>query len=208
MIVKVCGVTRLDDAMCAMECGASAIGFVFWPDSPRAMTPELAAEISHAMPAGTLRVGVFVDPDPTLVATLVRTVGLDLVQLHGSEPVSPFRAAGVRLVKAVSLHGPEDVAAARRLPHDVTPLVDARDGQRHGGTGKLANWTLAAELGRERPIWLAGGLRAENVRAAIRLVKPAGLDVSSGVESAPGIKDRARLEAFFEAVRAEEREAS
>ena len=129
----------------------------------------------------------------------VAVAGCDVAQLHGDETLTPYRATGRRLVRAVSLASDADVDAVLALPSDVTVLVDAEDKTRRGGTGLKANWPLAARVARERPIILAGGLRAENVGDAIACVKPWAIDVSSGVEEAPGIKSPTLLAAFFEA---------
>lgn len=205
--IKVCGITRVEDAERAVELGASALGFVLWPRSPRAVPAARAASIARAVPAGVRRVGVFVNPSPDDVARAVAAIGLDAVQLHGDEPASEFAGVGAALVKAVALSGESDVEAAAAVPEDVTVLVDASDRERRGGTGRQANWALAARLSARRPVWLAGGLTAENVGEAIATVRPALVDVSSGVESAPGLKDSARLAAFFAAVREARREA-
>jgi phosphoribosylanthranilate isomerase len=205
--VKVCGLTRLDDARLAVACGADALGFVFWPRSPRSARPETARAISRALPALVSRVGVFVNQSVDEVWTVVKDVGLDVVQLHGDEAPGAFLDMGVRVIKAVSLDDPGSVEETLRYPSDVNVLVDASDRDRRGGTGKRANWELAARLAAERPVILAGGLTAENVPEAILQVRPWGVDVSSGVEAAPGIKDAARLKAFFAAVATSEGDA-
>jgi phosphoribosylanthranilate isomerase len=207
LLVKVCGITRREDAACAVDLGADAVGFVFWPSSPRLVGVKVAADVAADLDGRVLRVGVFVDATPELVSRLVRQVGLDAVQLHGDERVDDFRGVGARLVKAVTLGGPDDVALAAAMPRDVTLLVDAHDRARRGGTGQRADWARAAQLSANRAIWLAGGLTAGNVADAVRRVKPSGIDVSSGVESAPGVKDRSRLEAFIAAARKAEMEA-
>lgn len=202
MMIKVCGITCPEDARRAADLGADAIGMVFWPGSPRAVTPAAAAEIASAVNGRVLRVGVFVDAAPDDVREVVRRSGLDAVQLHGDEAPDAFRGVGAPMIKAVALDGPADVEAAVRLPDDVTVLVDARDSRRRGGTGRQADWLRAAELAAKRRVWLAGGLTAANVADAVRRVRPAGLDVSSGVESEPGVKDPARVAAFVAAARA------
>ncbi len=198
--VKICGITRREDARLAVELGADALGFVFWPDSPRAMTSDRAREIVLSLPASVTKVGVFVDPLPDDVAWLVESIGLDTVQLHGGEAVERFEFIGVALVKAVRLESDQDVERAADLPEFVTPLVDAADRSRPGGTGRLADWRRAALLAARRPIMLAGGLVASNVADAIRTVRPWAVDVSSGVERYPGIKDAERMTQFFQAV--------
>ena len=205
--VKICGITRAVDAEFAAEAGADAIGFVFWPGSPRAVSRDAAVRITRNLGKHVMRVGVFVNADAQTVGEVVGEVGLDAVQLHGEEPVRHFKRLGVRLIKAVSLSHTMDVEAAAAIPEDVTVLVDATDRERRGGTGQRANWVMAGFLAARRPMWLAGGLTAENVADALRAVNPVAVDVSSGVESAPGVKDHARLVAFLAAVRAGQVEA-
>jgi phosphoribosylanthranilate isomerase len=198
--VKVCGITRIEDASEAVRLGAAALGFVFWPASPRAISVEAAREVTGAVPPLVARVGVFVDASADDVARIADEVGLDAVQLHGDERIDGYARVKSRLIKAVTLNSDDDVFGAAALPAHVTTLVDATDRVRRGGTGQLADWRHAAALAARRPIILAGGLTADNVAGAIKQVRPWALDVSSGVESAPGIKSRERLEAFFAAV--------
>ena len=200
--VKVCGITRVDDAAAAVELGAAALGFVFWPRSPRRITVETAREIGGTLPPFVARIGVFVDMPADDVGRIVDEARLDGVQLHGDEKPDQYRGLKARLLKAVTLDSDTDVKAAATLPAHVTVLVDATDRVRRGGTGKIADWTNAAALAAQRPVILAGGLTVANVGEAIRQVRPWAVDVSSGVESAPGIKSRERLEAFFAAVNA------
>ena len=198
--VKVCGITRIEDASEAVRLGAAALGFVFWPASPRAISVEAAREVAGAVPPLVARVGVFVDAAADDVARIADAVGLDAVQLYGDERIDGYARVKSRLIKAVTLNADDDVFVAAALPAHVTTLVDATDRARRGGTGQLADWRHAAALASRRPIILAGGLTADNVAGAIQQVRPWALDVSSGVESAPGIKSRERLEAFFAAV--------
>jgi len=186
--VKICGITRAGDAARAVALGADAVGFVFWPRSPRVVSAAAAHSIASALPAWVARVGVFVNATPDDVVQVVQQVGLDVVQLHGGEAVYGYSALAVRLIKAVTLDSDADVERAAALPAHVTVLVDATDPVTHGGTGRAADWSRAAALARLRPIMLAGGLSAENAAAAVETVRPWALDVSSGVESAPGIK--------------------
>jgi phosphoribosylanthranilate isomerase len=199
--VKICGITRREDAELAAELGADALGFIFWPGSPRRVDPVRAADIGRGLPASVARVGVFVDAPLDEVRTVVHEAGLDAVQLHGSEAVDDYRLPGVTLIKSFDLVQGTDAGRAIALPRHVTPLVDAHDRVRHGGTGRAANWERAAEVARARPILLAGGLTAETVGAAVALVHPWGVDVSSGVESSPGVKSAERLRAFFDEVK-------
>jgi phosphoribosylanthranilate isomerase len=197
--VKICGITRAEDAALAVELGASALGFVFWPSSPRAVSAAQARSIAAAIPPFVARVGVFVNVAPAEVAAVVRDVGLDAIQLHGDEAVADYGAVGARVIKAVSAETDDDVARAIALPIEATPLVDAADPIKRGGTGQLADWDRAAQIAHRRPILLAGGLHPGNVTTAITRVRPWAVDVSSGVETAPGIKSADRLAAFFAA---------
>ena len=199
--VKVCGITRVDDALLAGDLGASAVGFVFWPRSPRYLDPAEARRIAARLPGDVAPVGVFVDPSAEEVRQVVEQVGLAAVQLHGDEPPAFCRELPYRVIKAV---GVEEAAATRAaavaVPEEATVLLDARDPERRGGTGRTVDWEIAAGIAAARRVFLAGGLGPANARVAIRTVRPYGLDVSSGVESAPGRKDPARLRAFFDEV--------
>ena len=201
MKVKVCGMTRLEDARLACELGASAVGFVFWDRSPRRIDPRAAAEITSALPAGALAVGVFVDAPVERICELVDRVGLGAVQLHGDEPEEQMRRlpAEVTLIKALSVRSPADVETALGLPDRFTVLLDVHDPVRRGGTGRTVDWTLAAEVARRRRTFLAGGLGPDNVAEAIAAVRPYGVDASSRLEASPGIKDPAKLRTFLTA---------
>jgi phosphoribosylanthranilate isomerase len=198
--VKICGMTRLEDAELAIDLGADAIGFIFWPGSPRAITAERVAVISRRLPPFVTRVGVFVNAAPAEVRAMVTTAGLDAVQLHGDEAVEDFDGVNARILRGMSVEDDDALDLAVRLPAHVMPLVDAADRSRRGGTGQLADWDRAYALAGQRPIILAGGLTAENVSDAVRRVRPWGIDVSSGVEDAPGIKNADRLRALFDEV--------
>ena len=199
--VKVCGMTRLADARLACELGASAVGFVFWDKSPRRIDPRAAAEITAALPAGALAVGVFVDAPVERMCELVDRVGLGAVQLHGDETRQQIRRlpADVTLIKALAVRSPADVETALGLPDRLTVLLDVHDPVRRGGTGRTVDWTLAAEVARRRRTFLAGGLGPDNVAEAIAAVRPYGVDASSRLEASPGIKDPARVRAFLTA---------
>jgi phosphoribosylanthranilate isomerase len=205
--VKICGMTRAGDAALAVQMGADAVGFVFWPESPRAVTPDVARAIAATVPPLVARVGVFVNAPAREVTEIVRSVGLDAVQLHGDEPVDAYASVPARIIKAVVLESAADVERAAALPAHVTPLVDAADRIRRGGTGSLADWSYAAELAGRRLVMLAGGLTAENVAEAVRVVRPWAVDVSSGVETTPGVKSAERLAQFFAAVTGRSEEA-
>jgi phosphoribosylanthranilate isomerase len=196
MLVKICGITRLEDAEAAVDAGASAIGFVFWPKSPRFIDPHRARQIAAALPPFVSTVGVFVNQPREYVNGVASLVRLSAVQLHGEETPA-FAAALVHpVLKAVST-ATADIEA---WPARIRLLLDVHDPVARGGTGRLVDWTAAADLAARREILLAGGLTPDNVADAVARVRPFGIDVSSGVERAPGIKDQGRLRALFEAV--------
>ncbi len=148
-------------------------------------------------------VGVFVNQPVDEVLATARAAGLTGIQLHGDEDAAAYAAEGLRLVKAVPVPEAFTADALTAIPSDVTVLLDAHDPVRRGGTGRTIDWTRAAEAARLRPIILSGGLTPENIRTAVRTVRPYGVDVSSGVESAPGVKDESRLRSLFAALRSE-----
>jgi phosphoribosylanthranilate isomerase len=197
--VKVCGVTRPADARIAAELGAAAIGLLMWPRSPRYVDVHAAREIVASLPPFVLAVGVFVNQPEA--ESLAEEIGLDVVQLHGDESPDSYRAYTRRVIKMVPVNGPGTRNAVHAVPAHASVLLDAHDPARRGGTGLTVDWSLAADIAAERPVILSGGLNAENVGEAIRSVRPFAIDVSSGVESAPGVKDPDKLRAFFAAVR-------
>jgi len=198
MIVKICGITRAEDAEAAATYGAAAIGFVFWPSSPRAIDPAHARSIAAHLPPSVTLVGVFVNQPADYVNAVADQVGLGAVQLHGDE--TPDYAAAVErpVLKAIPLGEDAEALVERWTP--ATVLLDAPDPVRRGGTGRPIDWARAAALAARRRILLAGGLTPENVAEAVARVRPFGIDVSSGVESAPGAKDPAKLRALFAAL--------
>jgi phosphoribosylanthranilate isomerase len=198
--VKICGITRSEDAALAVQLGADALGFVLWPASPRAIGSDRARLIASEVPRAVTRVGVFVDPLPDDVAWLVESLSLDTIQLHGTEAVESYEWIGAAIVKAVRLDTDQDIERAADLPEYVTPLVDASDRRLPGGTGLVADWRRAARLAARRPIMLAGGLVPSNVAEAVRVVRPWAVDVASGVEQYPGVKSAERMTQFFQAV--------
>ncbi len=197
MMVKICGITRPDDALAAVTAGAQAIGFVFWPGSPRAITAEAARVVVRMLPPFVTTVGVFVNQTLAQIQRTVERSGISVVQLHGDEAPELAEALSVPVIKAVS----QVTQALDAWPDRVTLLVDAHDPVRRGGTGQTADWDAAAQLARQRRIVLAGGLNAGNVAAAVAHVRPFGIDVSSGVESAPGIKDVGKIGDLFRALK-------
>ena len=199
MFVKICGITRVEDAQAAVAAGANALGFVFWPKSPRYVDPARARDIVATLPPSVTPIGVFVDQPADEVNRVANEVGLGAVQLHGSENEAYVRTMTRPVVKAVAVAG-GPAPAVDAWTSDVTVLLDVHDPVKKGGTGKTIDWTMAAEIAKRRNVVLAGGLTPDNVAAAIAQVRPYGIDVSSGVESAPGIKDHERISALFEAV--------
>jgi len=198
--IKVCGITREEDARAAVEAGAHAVGFIFAAGSPRCVSPELAARIARTLPPHVARVGVTVSLSPDEVRTLVREVGLTAIQAHGEESAETCRAYGVPVVKAFrSVPG---FPLHRLEPYRDRPiLLDAYDPELRGGTGRTADWELARRAGEAGfRILLAGGLGVENVLEAVARARPVGVDLNSLVETAPGIKDPDRVRAALERV--------
>jgi phosphoribosylanthranilate isomerase len=202
--IKVCGLTRLEDVAAAAEAGVDAVGFVLWPGSPRATTVATAARLGAALPPWTVRVGVFVAASVEAVAAAIRDAGLGAVQLHGVADPAPYLSLAVPILWSTPLR---ESAPDPTAPPGTTLMVDAYDPRRHGGTGRPVDWTRAAAIARRERLVLAGGLTVDNVATAISQVRPYGIDVSSGVEEAPGIKSATRLRAFVAAARATALEA-
>ena len=204
IFVKICGITTLDDALAAHEAGADALGFNFWPGSPRCITPQAAAGITAHLGSNTLKIGVFVDPTAEEVRETVRLAGLDLAQIHGRVPPLSIRlwqalAAGPDLEDQLQMALRSNAAGAS-IPEAF--LIDTPAGAQRGGTGRVFDSRRARGLpGR---IVLAGGLSPDNVAQAIREARPWGVDACSRLESAPGRKDPAKMRAFIQAVRAAE----
>jgi phosphoribosylanthranilate isomerase len=215
--IKICGITNVGDARCAAEAGADLIGFVFYPKSPRFVTPEQATAITQAIRGefggqAPRFVGVFVDEPIGQVRAVLDAAGLDLAQLHGNESADEMQRLIPRVFKAIRPQAHDDVHAiaaayCRAMPEDDTLpqlLLDAYHPEEFGGTGIQADLNLARDLARRIRLLLAGGLTSETVGVAIRRVRPWGVDVSSGVERAKGIKDRTRIRTFVQAVRGEQ----
>ncbi len=197
VLVKICGITRLEDALASVEAGADALGFNFFPASPRYVSPEVAGRIVSVLPAGIRKVGVFVNPEPEAVARIRKTVGLDTVQLHGDE--DPVLFTGVDpLWRALRVDAGFRADALPSWPVEAI-LLDGPAGVLYGGAGLPFDWAAARGIGCR--IVIAGGLDAQNVAEAIRLAQPWGVDSCSRLESAPGIKDHGRIRAFVKAVR-------
>lgn len=198
--IKICGLTRTEDVETCLALGVEAIGLNFWPRSPRAVTLEVAAPLAERARGRARVVGVFVDAGEDELRATMDAVGLDSVQLHGSEPDALLLALSPRAYRAVRLRGPDDVARALRTPGDEV-LIDAFAASAPGGTGQLLDAELARAVTSQRRTWLAGGLTPDNVAERIALTSPFGVDVASGVEASPGVKDPAAIERFVRAVR-------
>lgn len=198
--VKICGITRLEDAVLATELGAFAIGFVFWPQSPRAIDIGRARGIAEALPSHILKVGVFVDQTVDEVKQIAAATSLNAIQLHGRESAAYVRQFERPVFKSIAVSPSFDLDQMNDIPTHATVLLDAYDPVTRGGTGRTIDWSLAAAAAARRPVILSGGLTPENVRGAIDTVRPFAIDVSSGVERTPGVKDAERLRSLFDAV--------
>jgi phosphoribosylanthranilate isomerase len=197
--VKVCGLTRADEAAACAALGAWGVGVVFAPESRRRVDAERAAAVLGAVPRATARVGVFVDAPPSEMAALARRCGLTHLQVHGTPPEEASAASGLPVIEALAVDGPGALARARESAADLV-LLDASVPGRHGGTGTTFDWSVLEAEPLGRPFALAGGLTAENVAEAIARTRPDVVDVSSGVESAPGRKDPDLVRRFIERV--------
>ncbi len=197
--VKICGVTRLEDALAAARLGADALGFNFWPGSRRYVAPEVAREIVRRLPPFVTAVGVLVDPSRDEALRAAARSGVQVLQLHGDEPPELCAALPLPVVKALRVAGPASLAAM--AAYDVAGFLLDAPSPGYGGSGATFDWALAREAARSVRVILAGGLRPENVADAIRAVAPWGVDVASGVEASPGVKDEAKVAAFLRAAR-------
>ncbi|MCB1671898.1 MAG: phosphoribosylanthranilate isomerase [Gammaproteobacteria bacterium] len=201
--IKICGITRAEDARLAADLGADALGLVFHPASSRALNPDSIANVVGRLPAFVTVVGLFVDPELALVQQVLETGLVQCLQFHGNESVDFCRSFGVPFIKAIRVR---DLDQARRqlqpFQGQCSVILDAYVKGRPGGTGEAFDWSLAKAVVSDghNPVILAGGLTPENVASAIAAVSPYGVDVSTGVEQRPGIKDPDKLRRFFDAV--------
>ncbi|MCU0226190.1 MAG: phosphoribosylanthranilate isomerase [Bryobacterales bacterium] len=199
-LVKICGITNLPDALVSVEAGADALGFNFFADSPRYVRPEVAAEIVRALPPTVRTVGVFVNASPAEVDVIRAQVGLDVVQLHGSENPAHYQGPAT-LWRAVRVEAGFQPSHLPHWPVEAV-LLDGPAGALYGGAGIPFDWQAARAL--PMPVIIAGGLHPLNVADALRQAQPWGVDACSRLESSPGIKDHMRIRAFLDAVRAAE----
>ena len=192
--LKVCGITLIEDAQVAIECGAEFLGFNFYRKSPRYISPEAARTIIEQLPSGVITVGIFVnEAQPQDVLEILKVSGVQLAQLHGDEDADYCAAVGAeRVIKALRVGEGFDVRQVLSYPAWAI-LLDAFDKNLYGGTGKTANWEVAREAAKLTRLFLAGGLSPENIVEAVQAVQPFAVDVNSGVESAPGIKAADKL---------------
>lgn len=198
--IKICGITNLEDAIAAVEYGADALGFVFQPKSPRVITPELAREIVFGIPPFITTVGVFVDRSKEEIEKIVSHVGLNIIQLHGSEPPDSCQMSR-KVIKAIRVKDLTDLESLKNYTVSAF-LLDTYSPHTIGGTGQIFNWDIAVEAKKFGRIILAGGLNPENVEEAIRWVQPYGVDVATGVEgNEKGKKDHRKLKLFIEKAR-------
>jgi phosphoribosylanthranilate isomerase len=198
-ILKICGMTRIGDALHAVRAGATAIGFVFWKGSPRYIDPDRAGEIAAALPPSVKTVGVFVDEPVESIRATAKVARLRMVQLHGHEPPAYVDQIEQPVIRAVSLETVEETVWT--WPAETMLLLDSTDPAR-GGRRARVDWPRAALVTRHRRVVLAGGLTPDNIEEAIVTVRPIGVDVASGVESAPGVKDLDQVARFLTNARA------
>ena len=200
MEIKICGIANMEDASFVASCGVDAIGFIFYPKSPRYVAPEMVKNIIEKIPTEITRVGVFVNHDVAEVKETVDFCGLDLVQLHGDEsPAYCGQFPRSQVIKAFAPRTEDDLEKMKAYPVNAV-LVDAHDPVHYGGTGEQAEWTLAARVKATHPLILAGGLSMANIKEAIEQASPHAVDINSGVEIAPGKKDHQKVKAIIDLV--------
>ncbi|MFO8030303.1 MAG: phosphoribosylanthranilate isomerase [Cyclonatronaceae bacterium] len=200
--LKICGITTLEDARFAAGAMADYLGFLFYPGSPRYLSPRKAAEISGWI-EGPEKVGVFVNQNAAEINEIVERVGLDLVQLHGDESPSMVSDLSVPVIKAFRIESNPDVKGLKSImsawePHADFFLMDSKGDGGHGGTGKTWDWGVIRDLVPQRPFFLAGGVATTNVTHAVRTIRPYAIDLSSSIEDKPGIKDFEKMQDFFD----------
>jgi phosphoribosylanthranilate isomerase len=197
--VKICGITRLEDALAAARHGADALGFNFWPGSKRFIAPADAAAIVRKLPPAVEAFGVFVNASREEILAAVAASGVGTAQLHGDEPPALCASLPLPVVKAIRVDGPSALAAL--AAYEVSAFLLDAAGPGFGGSGRTLDWELAAEAARAARVFLAGGLTPENVGEAVSRVRPYGVDVASGVELMPGVKDEEKVRRFVQAAK-------
>jgi len=195
---KICGITRVEDALLAAELGAAAIGFVFYPKSPRYIEASAAGRISAQLPAHLARVGVFVNPDSEFLFFTAQSAQLTHLQLHGEESVSLCESAPLPVIKTVRNTTELEKYVAASV---AAFLIDSKTPNQFGGTGQIADWNFCRQVREHAPVILAGGLSASNIAAAIELTSPDAVDLSSAIESSPGVKDHQKVREFFDTLK-------
>ena len=194
--VKICGITNLEDALVAAEAGAHALGFVFFRKSPRYVEPEVAAEIINKLPPFVTPVGLFVNEAESKVWDTLNMTGINVIQFHGDESPEYTDSFHMRVIKAIRVKNVESLNAVADYKCSSI-LLDAWSPDAYGGTGKKFDWDILRRMGLDKRVVLAGGLNAENVADAANLIRPYAVDVSSGVEVSPGIKDHKKIRLFI-----------
>jgi len=194
---KICGITRAEDALLAAELGAAAIGFVFYSKSPRYIEASAASHISAQLPSRLARVGVFVNPEFETLTITAESAHLTHIQLHGDESIECCQLAPLPVIKTV-----RNATELEKYVHAPVAafLIDSKTPNQFGGTGQIADWNFCRQVREHAPVILAGGLSASNIAAAIELTSPDAVDLSSAIESSPGVKDRQKLHEFFAAL--------
>jgi len=200
--IKICGITREEDALAAAGHGADFLGFIFVPSTPRFIEPEQAAAIAAAVRGrgdAPQLVGVFRDASNDYIRAIRDLVGLDVVQLHGGESEDDIRELGIPAVKTLRVR--DTLPETQATPSAAWLLFDTYDERRAGGTGRRFDWGVLTAYARSKPFFLSGGLGPDNIAAAISLVRPDAVDIGSGVEASPGVKDHGKLRALFERIK-------
>lgn len=201
MRVKICGITRLEDAQRAVELGASVLGFIFYPGSPRFIKPEEATKIISQLPKNVQKVGVFVSPSLQDVREQLELSGAEIAQIHGEHSTELKQLGGRRLIYALPVHTTFDPTIVKHYRFAEGVLLDTYNRKQHGGSGETFNWQIAVKAKEYGRIILAGGLNPDNICAAIEQVNPWMLDVNSGVESEAGVKDHQKLKQLFDNIK-------
>ncbi|MBI5181663.1 MAG: phosphoribosylanthranilate isomerase [Nitrospirae bacterium] len=197
VLVKICGITNLEDALFASEAGADALGFVFYKKSPRYVEPSAARDIIKGLPPFIVTVGVFADQNEAEIKEIISKSNIDIAQLHGDEPPEFCEKLGRRIIKAIRVRNMESLTEIKKY-RACALLLDTYDKDLKGGTGRIFNWEIAREARIFNKVIIAGGLTPDNVSEAIKVAQPYAVDVSSGVEKEKGIKDHQKIKLFIE----------